>query len=603
MSDTTKQIPNVECLKYHGTKDKPDIKIFVSHRIDQESVTIDNPLYIPVRCGAVYDKREDIDLIGDDTGENISEKRNSYCELTVQYWAWKNIDADYYGLCHYRRYLNLSNKMYAGDVNYHYQVLEKILTNNTAEKYGLLDKENIINDVKKYDMIVAKQWDTRNFNTPKGPTNSVYEMWEAHDNLLINKNDLPILLNTIKDIAPKYYDTAIKYFNNNLFRGFNCFIMKKEFFFHLCEFEFPILEEIEKRLDISLYGKNLSKVFGFMGEMLYSIFIQYCIEQKKFHIKETQLIYFENSKRESDIAPLITNKQCIPIVVTSSNYYVPYLGVFLKSLMDTASNDYIYDVIVLNKQITDQNKELLINFCKNFNNISIRFYNPTSRLNGFTFYTANAVEESNYRLLAPWILPLYNKAVIMDVDIILKSDIAKLYIETTFEKDEILAASKDLVYQGMLNGTVPDTKEYARNVMKMKKPYNYVNTGVMVFDFNKIRNFTTENKLLDFSGTHHFRIQEQDIINVFYEDHINFLNLRWNFYLETNSWITQCLEYAPTSESTLYEEARKNPYLLHYANVPKPWDEPESLKAEEFWKTAKETPFYEIIISRLMDSI
>lgn len=154
----------------------------------------------------------------------------------------------------------------------------------------------------------------------------------------------------------------------------------------------------------------------------------------------------------------------------------------------------------------------------------------------------------------------------------------------------------------MLNGTVPDTKEYARNVMKMKKPYNYVNTGVMVFDFNKIRNFTTENKLLDFSGTHHFRIQEQDIINVFYEDHIKFLDLRWNFYLETNSWITQCLEYAPTSESTLYEEARKNPYLLHYANVPKPWDEPESLKAEEFWKTAKETPFYEIIISRLMDS-
>lgn len=31
----------------------PDIKIFVSHRIDQDSITIDNPLYIPVRCGAV----------------------------------------------------------------------------------------------------------------------------------------------------------------------------------------------------------------------------------------------------------------------------------------------------------------------------------------------------------------------------------------------------------------------------------------------------------------------------------------------------------------------------------------------------------------------
>ena len=29
---------------------KPDIKIFVSHRIDMEAETIDNPLYVNVRC-------------------------------------------------------------------------------------------------------------------------------------------------------------------------------------------------------------------------------------------------------------------------------------------------------------------------------------------------------------------------------------------------------------------------------------------------------------------------------------------------------------------------------------------------------------------------
>ncbi|MDR0643885.1 MAG: DUF4422 domain-containing protein, partial [Treponema sp.] len=82
-----------------------DIKIFVSHRIDKDSETINNPLFYPVRCGAVFDEREDKPNIpGDDTGDNISEKRLSYCELTVQYWAWKNVEADYYGLCHYRRY-------------------------------------------------------------------------------------------------------------------------------------------------------------------------------------------------------------------------------------------------------------------------------------------------------------------------------------------------------------------------------------------------------------------------------------------------------------------------------------------------------------------
>lgn len=45
---TFKPVPDVECLKYHGTPEKPDIKIFVSNRIDLDSETIDNPLYIPV---------------------------------------------------------------------------------------------------------------------------------------------------------------------------------------------------------------------------------------------------------------------------------------------------------------------------------------------------------------------------------------------------------------------------------------------------------------------------------------------------------------------------------------------------------------------------
>ena len=60
-------------------------------------------MYIPVYVGA---EGKDLDLgyTKDNTGDNISKKNKNYCELTGLYWAWKNIDAEYIGLAHYRRH-------------------------------------------------------------------------------------------------------------------------------------------------------------------------------------------------------------------------------------------------------------------------------------------------------------------------------------------------------------------------------------------------------------------------------------------------------------------------------------------------------------------
>jgi hypothetical protein len=61
-------------------------------------------IYFPLHVGA-QGKEHITGFTPDNTGDNISTKNPYYCELTGLYWAWKNLDADYIGLCHYRRYM------------------------------------------------------------------------------------------------------------------------------------------------------------------------------------------------------------------------------------------------------------------------------------------------------------------------------------------------------------------------------------------------------------------------------------------------------------------------------------------------------------------
>ena len=96
------------------------IKLLVCYH--KPSELLKDEIFTPIHVGrALAKKRMDTksesyqwmmkNLIGDDTGENISEKNGSYNEMTALYWAWKNYkelgDPDYIGLMHYRRHFIL----------------------------------------------------------------------------------------------------------------------------------------------------------------------------------------------------------------------------------------------------------------------------------------------------------------------------------------------------------------------------------------------------------------------------------------------------------------------------------------------------------------
>lgn len=81
-------------------KKKDNLKILISYH--KKSVKIQSEVMIPIQVGA-KNSAVDLKMQRDDEGIHISDKNDKYCELTAQYWAWKNLDTEFYGFMHYRR--------------------------------------------------------------------------------------------------------------------------------------------------------------------------------------------------------------------------------------------------------------------------------------------------------------------------------------------------------------------------------------------------------------------------------------------------------------------------------------------------------------------
>lgn len=598
MEKQYKPVPDCEALRYKGTPGKPDIKIFVSHRIDLDAQTIDNPLYIPVRCGAVYDKRENVEMLGDDTGDNISEKRMSFNELTVQYWAWKNVKADYYGLCHYRRYHNFSGEDFltaSGEAN-NGCVLAENLSEETIEKFGLT--ENKIREyLKDADIVVHKPILVTDFGA-KNNYDAMKKSPKYH-----NIHDVDLMLKVISEKYPEMTKIAYQYMNDTDEWLYNCYVMNAEVFNAYCEWIFDILFEVEKRINTENYTTTQYRAMGLLGEHFFGVYLQYLKKKKKYRIKETELVFIKNPQK-NEIPQKIT-PQCNEEVVLVSNFnnnYVPVFTVFLSSVLDHISEKYSYNYIILSDDISEENKLTISKMIAPYRNFYVQYYSPKEHLQGINLFMNNSVYtiDMYYRAVVPYALKNHDKALILDVDMICMDDPAKLYFEDI--ENYYAGAVKDVVYQGWLNGFVSDAKAYAIDTLKLNNPYNYCNTGVLLMNLKKIRENFAEEYVRGFINTHKFRVYEQDTLNVLYQDKMKFINPRWNLFAYTNYGVKDSVNLAVYTDEQAYQVARKDPGFIHYAAHPKPWTNPECDLAVYFWQYARKSPFYELMIARMIEN-
>lgn len=567
----------------------PDIKIFTSYHKPCKLLS-SNYIY-PIQVGTSINGTIYNDTLHDNEGENISDKNGQYCELTAQYWAWKNADADYYGFMHYRRYFSFNpdslHEDSCGNVPFS-------SPNKKAFDTLQVGDASISELVSQYDVISTKAQLISNLN--QGRT-----VWEHYQKAPHHRiEDMQTVLDIIKNKYPGYSSAAQKYMKSQYAYFCNMYILRKDIFKNYSKWLFDILQEHEKLTDFSDYDIDEYRVSGFLAERLWGIYYTWLKENHpELRFKELQCSFFSNTNEQASIVPVFSSNT-VPIVLSANNKFVPYLSVTLQSLIQNASPDHNYDIIVLTSDISDDNKLLMK---KSFvaPNVSLRFYNVKQDLSERKLYVHMHISvETYYRLLIQDIMKDYNKVVYIDSDLVLLDDIAKLY-ETDIGNCYV-AAVTDVDFAGCYNGFDPERKPYCDNVLKMENAYHYFNAGVLLMNLDELRKNFTTNSIFDLVESNNWVYLDQDVLNVMCENHVYYLDMSWNVMMnwkDKTSCRMDTLRAAPHDMYKAYLESRTKPKIVHYAGFQKPWNKADCDYAVYFWQYARNLPIYEQLLASL----
>lgn len=205
--------------------------------------------------------------ISDSESENnISRQNPWYCELTAQYYAYKNFsyEIDILGLVHYRRYF----------MNY---------KKNSSSLYeDILNEKEITNILEKKKIILP-------FLDSKNPSSSI-----LYKNKPISSQDKQwqIIYKIMKNNFPEYFECFKEVIFAKKQLWFNMFIAKRNIFDSYSEWLFSVLSEYDNEI-ATLGEKRIPRVDGFLSELLLLVWV-------KKNIKDNEICFMDVKNIEAN---------------------------------------------------------------------------------------------------------------------------------------------------------------------------------------------------------------------------------------------------------------------------------------------------------------
>ena len=193
-----------------------NLKIYVCCHKDYRDVGITNPCYRLISDKDIKNESS-LELVKSD---GFLDNR-LWSELSHIYYVWKHpeLQADWVGFCHYRRYFDFMND---------------------------------IPEITK--PVVAEKLTT--------PFNNFMAYFINH-----NAIDLIQAIMTTKKVQPEYTEAMVRMCDSHMYFPYNMFIFPKEMFNRLCEFLFGVLTKYDRQIEVNNSYENMLMHLGNYREL------------------------------------------------------------------------------------------------------------------------------------------------------------------------------------------------------------------------------------------------------------------------------------------------------------------------------------------------
>ena len=266
----------------------------------------------------------------------------------------------------------------------------------------------------------------------------------------------------------------------------------------------------------------------------------------------------------------------IPVFFACDDFYVKFMMVSIRSLIANSSPEREYRLHILHTNITSESQAKVktmetdnvhITFC----DVSTYLQKVEKKLTVRDYYSLTTY----YRIFIPEMFPQYDKVLYIDSDTILLQDVAKLY-SFRLGENYIGAVQDYLVKSTQVFG------EYVENVLGISRAA-YFNAGVALINCHQFRCEKLLDRFVELLNTYAFVVaQDQDYLNIICQNQILWIDSAWNVQMTEPD-----------------ERSAERIGLIHYNLADKPWHNQDQRYAGYFWKYAKDTHDYEVLLSVL----